>query len=327
MRQKVAAMLIAAALLPVQTPGRQEEMSLLGTNELVTYENTSVGGSLTPPEECRDCFYTITEEPVKGSLCLQENGCYVYTPRSGRSGRDSFSYSLSDGSGSPLRETRVRIRIMEQSEGVYYEDMRGRAEAFAAARLSEEGLFTGEYLVGRYCFNPEKPVTRGEFLSICLSLSGRPILSAVQCTGRQDDAAIPAWMKIDWTAKAAVADYCYATLFSGSYYHLWYLLSLIYAWPLYYLCRRFLSTKAALPVAALLWSTYHQVSHSFLISFRLCERIKSFHLSIRVSIGIHQHNTRSCLMHSSCFVSVGTLWASLWMMKRFLFLLLIVSAR
>ena len=195
MRQKVAAMLIAAALLPVQTPGRQEEMSLLGTNELVTYENTSVGGILTPPEECGDCFYTITEEPVKGSLCLQENGCYVYTPRSGRSGRDSFSYSLSDGSGSLLRETRVRIRIMEQSEGVYYEDMRGRAEAFAAARLSEEGLFTGEYLVGRYCFNPEKPVTRGEFLSICLSLSGRPILSAVQCTGRGDDAAIPAWMK------------------------------------------------------------------------------------------------------------------------------------
>ncbi len=195
MRQKVAAMLIAAALLPVQTPGRQEEMSLLGTNELVTYENTSVGGILTPPEECGDCFYTITEEPVKGSLCLQENGCYVYTPSSGRSGRDSFSYSLSDGSGSLLRETRVRIRIMEQSEGVYYEDMRGRAEAFAAARLSEEGLFTGEYLVGRYCFNPEKPVTRGEFLSICLSLSGRPILSAVQCTGRQDDAAIPAWMK------------------------------------------------------------------------------------------------------------------------------------
>ena len=65
--------------------------------------------------------------------------------------------------------------------------------------------------------------------------------------------SIPAWMKIDWTAKAAVADYCYATLFSGSYYHLWYLLSLIYAWPLYYMCRRFLSTKAALPVAALLW--------------------------------------------------------------------------
>ena len=66
----------------------------------------------------------------------------------------------------------MRIRITEQTKGVFYEDMQGRAEAFAAARLSEEGLFTGEYLVGRYCFNPEKPVTRSEFLSICLSLSG-----------------------------------------------------------------------------------------------------------------------------------------------------------
>ena len=180
MKQKIAAMLLAAALLPVRTPGWQEGTSRLGADELLTYENTSVGGILTPPEDRGDCFYTITEEPVKGSVCVQENGCFV---------------CVSDGSGGLSPDTRVRIRIVEQSDGVFYEDMRGRAEAFAAARLSEEGLFTGEYLVGRYCFNPEKPVTRGEFLSICLSLSGRPILSAVQCTGRGDDAAIPAWMK------------------------------------------------------------------------------------------------------------------------------------
>ena len=195
MKQKIAAMLLAAALLPVRTPGWQEGTSRLGADELVTYENTSVGGILTPPEDRGDCFYTITEEPVKGSVCVQENGCFVYTPRSGKTGRDSFSYCVSDGSGGLSPDTRVRIRIVEQSDGVFYEDMRGRAEAFAATRLSEEGLFTGEYLVGRYCFNPEKPVTRGEFLSICLSLSGRPILSAVQSTGRGDDAAIPAWMK------------------------------------------------------------------------------------------------------------------------------------
>ena len=195
MRQKIAALLVAAALLPMHEPGSPEGTYAERDNELVTYENTSVGGILTPPEELGNCFYTITEEPVKGSLSVMENGRFVYTPRSGRRGRDSFSYRVSDGSGSLSPETRVRIRITEQTKGVFYEDMQGRAEAFAAARLSEEGLFTGEYLVGRYCFNPEKPVTRGEFLSICLSLSGRPILSAVQCTGRGDDAAIPAWMK------------------------------------------------------------------------------------------------------------------------------------
>ena len=59
--------------------------------------------------------------------------------------------------------------------------------------LSEFGGYS--LPVPEHCFNPEKPVTRGEFLSICLSLSGRPILSAVQSTGRGDDAAIPAWMK------------------------------------------------------------------------------------------------------------------------------------
>ena len=181
MKQKIAAMLLAA--LAPGGAGRQEGTSGFG-GKTCTYENTSVA-ILTPRR--RRLLLHVTEEPVKGSVCVQENGCFVYTPRSGKTGRDSFSYCVSDGSGGLSPDTRVRIRIVEQSDGVFYEDMQGRAEAFAAARLSEEGLFTGEYLVGRYCFNPEKPVTRGEFLSICLSLSGRPILSAVQSTGRGDD--------------------------------------------------------------------------------------------------------------------------------------------
>lgn len=194
MRQKIAALLLAAVLLPVQECERAEVRTGFSPQELLTYESTSVGGSLAHLG-VGECRYAVTAEPVKGSLCLLEDGSFVYTPREGKLGRDSFCYRCSDGSGELSREICVRIRIERQSSGVHYEDMRGRGEAFAAARLSEAGLFTGEQLLGRYCFHPDRVVTRGEFLSICLRLSGRPILGPVQSTGFPDDEAIPVWLK------------------------------------------------------------------------------------------------------------------------------------
>lgn len=194
MRHKIAALLLAAVLLPVQECVEAEESALFSPQELLTYENTSVGGSLAHLG-VGECRYAVTAEPVKGSLCLLEDGSSVYTPREGKLGRDSFYYLCSDGSGELSREICVRIRIESQTGGVHYEDMRGRGEAFAAARLSEAGLFTGEQLLGRYCFHPDRVVTRGEFLSICLRLSGRPILGPVQSTGFPDDEAIPVWLK------------------------------------------------------------------------------------------------------------------------------------
>lgn len=196
MKRYFALLLMAAAMFPVREAGGVGIGAEPAELSLTTYANTSVGGALTAPEpEQAELYYAVTAEPVKGYLCVLEDGTFVYTPRDGKLGRDNFFYQVSDGEGNIFREACVCIQIQSQSGGVYYEDMHGRPEAYAAARLSEEGLFTGEQVVGRYCFNPEKPVTRGEFLSICLRLSGKPILSAAQATGRLDDEAIPAWMK------------------------------------------------------------------------------------------------------------------------------------
>ncbi|MEI3102503.1 MAG: hypothetical protein V8T45_12620 [Oscillospiraceae bacterium] len=46
--------------------------------------------------------------------------------------------------------------------------------------------------IGEYCFYPDKPVTRGEFLSMCLIVSDEPIISGVMNTGYSDDEDIPA---------------------------------------------------------------------------------------------------------------------------------------
>lgn len=47
--------------------------------------------------------------------------------------------------------------------------------------------------------------------------------------------SIPFWIQTGWFSPMAFVDYAYATLTSGSHYHLWYLLYLIYSIPLMYL--------------------------------------------------------------------------------------------
>ena len=73
--------------------------------------------------------------------------------------------------------------------------MAGRGEEYAALLLAERGVFVGEMLGGEYCFYPEREVSRGEFLSMCMLASGEDAFPGVLSTGFVDDADIPVWLK------------------------------------------------------------------------------------------------------------------------------------
>lgn len=164
--------------------------------ELKTYQNTSVGGCLSAYDaEGGSLEYTITTQPVKGTIELGEEGCFVYTPADNKRGRDYFGYKVTDESGQTSQEATVIIKIEKVKRDVFYSDMRGRADEYAAATLAQRGIFTGEQLCGKYCFNPDKTVSRGEFLSMCMAVVGDEAIEAVFSTGFGDDAEIPAWLK------------------------------------------------------------------------------------------------------------------------------------
>ena len=59
-------------------------------------------------------------------------------------------------------------------------------------------------------------------------------------------ASIPNWVITGWLSWSAFVDYGIATFTRGSYYHFWYLISLIYALPLFYLCIRLIKKKTIL---------------------------------------------------------------------------------
>ena len=164
--------------------------------ELTTYRGVSMGGKLSAVDpEGEAVVFEICTPPSKGTIELGDDGSFVYTPGEGRKGKDYFGYRAIDTDGNCSQEATVIIRIQKQKTKTTYFDMDGRAEAYAAVLLAESGIFVGENLAGSYVFRPDEPVTRGEFLAMCMKLTGTELLTGAASTGFADDAEIDAYLK------------------------------------------------------------------------------------------------------------------------------------
>ena len=189
----LAATLFAAAASAPADPGGAPVAENL---EISTYRGVSVGGMLSATDPDGDSLsFEITTAPVKGTIDLSTDGHFVYTPAAGKRGKDYFGYKAVDPAGNRSQEATVIIRIQKQSGKVGYADTAGSGSAYAAVRLAEKGIFTGEMLAGEYVFSPDRPVTRQEFLTMCMLLSDEPVPIDVRTTGFADDGDIADWAK------------------------------------------------------------------------------------------------------------------------------------
>ena len=194
----LCALMLVTAAVPALAEGAEAASGtpVAENLELETYRNVSVGGRLSAVDpEGGALTYEITTEPGKGTVELTKDGRFVYTPDKDRRGRDYFGYKATDSDGNSSQEATVIIRISKQKTQTTYSDMAGDGAAYAATLLAEEGIFTGEKLGGQWVFSPDRSVTRGEFLSMCLELCGTKLLSGVASTGFTDDADIPPYQK------------------------------------------------------------------------------------------------------------------------------------
>ena len=91
------------------------------------------------------------------------------------------------------REATVTIQILKPTEKTFYADTIGKECRFAAEWLRNRGLFTGETLGTKSCFQPEKTVSRGEFVTMLVQTLQIPVNEDVTFTGFSDDC--PAWLR------------------------------------------------------------------------------------------------------------------------------------
>ena len=146
--------------------------------------------------------YAVVQEPKKGTVTI-DGVNFTYTPNKGATGGDSFTYTATDSAGNISLPATVTVTIEKTRSGVTYADTGDSKAAAAAQRLAEEGIFTGAKIGDQYYFEPDRPVSRSEFLAMVLETAGREV-TAVTMTGFCDDEAIPTWAKA--YAAAGVAD-------------------------------------------------------------------------------------------------------------------------
>lgn len=181
--------------------------------DLSTYKNVAITGYFDAVDSEGDTLtFQLMDTPARGAVTLAEDGSakFVYTPYENKTGKDSFTYVAIDSAGNTSSEAKVTIQINKPDTKVTYADMEGDPAHKASIRLAEEGIFVGSYLNEEYFFDPDRPVTRAEFLTMAMATVGMAPLEDVTTTGFTDDAAIPTW------AKGAVSAAVMAGVIQGS---------------------------------------------------------------------------------------------------------------
>lgn len=159
-----------------------------------TYRNIPYRAQfLASDDEDGELTFTVDTAPKKGVVAVAGD-TFTYTPSEGKSGKDSFTYVVTDPNGNVSAPATVTVMVEKTKSGVEYEDTKGSSSAAAAQYLAETGAFTGARIGGSYYFEPDRTVSRGEFLAMTMELAKLPV-DAVTMTGFSDDEAIPTWAK------------------------------------------------------------------------------------------------------------------------------------
>ena len=172
----------------------QEGAPIARALEVTTYQDIPCTGQLLPVEQEEGLTFALAEEPRRGAVAL-EGDRFVYTPAAGKTGTDSFTYTITDADGLTSLPAEVTITVEKRRTQVTYSDMDGRASYASAIALAEAGVYVGRQIGADWFFDPEAQVTRSEFLSMAMEAAGTEVDPAVSLTGFADDAAIPTWAK------------------------------------------------------------------------------------------------------------------------------------
>lgn len=183
----------ASATMTISIRGKEDKAPVAEDFALETYKNLANDGNLkTKDPEGQPMTYTVTRQPRRGEVVIREDGSFTYTPKKNKVGTDSFTYTATDPAGNVSREATVTIQILKPTNAPQYSDTVGESCRFEAEWMKNTGIFAGETLGDNACFQPEKAVTVGEFLTMLLRALEIP-------TDQQVYAAIdpetPVWLK------------------------------------------------------------------------------------------------------------------------------------
>ena len=159
-----------------------------------THRDFAGYGTLTAYDPEGDALiFEVVRAPRHGLVIMTDAACgeYVYLPRIGYTGEDTFVYVAHDEYGNYSTSAEVSVNVSEPSVSVDFADMTGRRDHNAALTMAELGIMQGEEQGEKTYFYPERTVSRLDFLTMAMQAAGIGSVPEVTDTGFYDDAAIP----------------------------------------------------------------------------------------------------------------------------------------
>ena len=184
----------AAEVMSIEVIGKSDQAPVAEDSALETYRNLPNEGLLKAKDpEGQPMTFTVTRLPKRGEAVIREDGSFIYTPKKNKVGIDSFTYTATDPAGNVSREATVTVTILKPSEASQYTDTAGKSCRFAAEWMKNTGIFVGESINGNGCFQPEKEVSRGDFLTMLVGALEIPAEADADCAEFTADA--PLWLR------------------------------------------------------------------------------------------------------------------------------------
>ena len=176
--------------MTIHIRGKEDHAPIAENSAAETYRNMSATGSLKVSDpEGQPMTFAVTRQPRRGTVTIHEDGTFTYTPKKNKVGVDSFTYTATDPAGNVSREATVTVTVLKPTDAPSYTD----TASFTAEWMKHTGIFTGETLGNQSCFQPEKPVTRGEFVTMLVNALDMPVEETLTQTGYTDE--IPRWLQ------------------------------------------------------------------------------------------------------------------------------------
>ena len=157
---------------------------------LQTYRGIKATGVLSAYDpEGDELTYEITKYPENGYITLTDKnlGTYVYTPSDSYTGKDSFEYVARDKYGNYSASAKVSLDVSSPSTSAVYSDLEDSDIYNYAITMTEIGAMNGVLVGDNYYFEPDREVTRADFLVTTMKALGIKNIPDVEKTEFYDD--------------------------------------------------------------------------------------------------------------------------------------------
>ena len=136
--------------------------------------------------------FEVVSYPKKGLVQITntKTGDYKYTPYEGVSGKDSFTYRVMDSYGNYSAPCTVNIKIERTKTTLVFDDMSGHKAENAAIEIANTYMSCIKNSDNTHSFEPEKAVTREEFLFLVMRVMGAKDVPTISQTRFADDKEI-----------------------------------------------------------------------------------------------------------------------------------------